>query len=300
MGRGTRIIIALLLTVFAAGSAFGLNQAVAWLVRAPGPVEDAPTVASTARTPTVSRPRLMTVEQYLDGLMGRNLFDKTISEAWARRNPTAAGAGGGGPRSELKVKLLGTYVATPDTYSSAFIADEEVEGLPLGYSIGDRIHDREVVTIEHERVTLKRPDGTIEILTMGDGELVTSAGSDPTAEASGEDGVQQAGDNKFVVSKDTFDKYINDMEGISRMGRALLHRGPDGEYDGYRLSAIRRNTLADQLGIKNGDIIHSVNGEPLNSMQAAMGAYNTMRSQSNFCFEISRRGSPMELCYEVR
>ena len=103
-----------------------------------------------------------------------------------------------------------------------------------------------------------------------------------------------------VVSKDVFDKYINDLEGISRMGRALLHRGADGEFDGYRLSAIRRNTLADQLGIKNGDIIHAVNGQPLNSVQSAMNAYNTLRTDSSFCFEISRRGSPTELCYEVR
>ena len=66
------------------------------------------------------------------------------------------------------------------------------------------------------------------------------------------------------------------------------------------LSAIRRGTLADQLGIKNGDIIHSVNGESLNSMQAAMNAYNTMKTQSSFCFEISRRGTPTELCYDVR
>lgn len=299
MGRGTRIIIAVVFTVLGAGSAFALNLGLGWLVQAPGPVQSAPTVASSGRAPTVSRPRVLTVEQYLDGLMGRNLFDKALSEAWARRNPGPVGASAG-TRSELKVKLLGTFVAEPATFSSALIADEDVEGMPLGYSIGDKLHDREVVTIEYERVTLKRPDGTIEVLTMGDGELVTSAGADPTAEPSGEDGVEQAGDNKFVVSKDTFDKYINDMEGISRMGRALLHRGPDGEYDGYRLSAIRRNTLADQLGIKNGDIIHSVNGEPLNSMQSAMGAYNTMRSQSNFCFEISRRGSPMELCYEVR
>ena len=106
-------------------------------------------------------------------------------------------------------------------------------------------------------------------------------------------------DDAPTVSKDVFDKYINDLEGISRMGRALLHRGPDGEFDGYRLSAIRRNTLADQLGIKNGDIIHAVNGQSLNSVQSAMNAYNTLRTDSSFCFEISRRGSPTELCYEV-
>ena len=96
------------------------------------------------------------------------------------------------------------------------------------------------------------------------------------------------------------DKYIGDLGAASKLGRALLHRGADGNYDGYRLSAIRRGSLADQLGIKNGDVIHSVNGSDLNSMQAAMGAYNTMQNDSNFCLNVTRRGEQQELCYEVQ
>src|SRR5262245_17993201 len=138
----------------------------------------------------------------------------------------------------------------------------------------------------------------IEYLTMVNAEMPVAAISDGEAPAG--EGISSIGDNKFAVNKDLFDKYISDPESIAGLGRALLHRGPDGEYDGYRLSAIRRNTLADQLGIKNGDIIKSVNGQPLNSVQSAMTAYNTMRSESSFCFEISRRGSPQQLCYEVR
>ena len=167
--------------------------------------------------------------------------------------------------SQLKVKLLGTMVADPEEYSSALIAEESSPDLPSSYSIPRHDQDREVVSIENTQVGLKGPDGKIEYLLLEGGELtqtVAAGDGEPTAEG---EGVDQIGDNKFSVSKDVFDKYINDLEGISRMGRALLHRGPDGEFDGYRLSAIRRNTLADQLGIKNGDIIHAVNGQPLNS-----------------------------------
>jgi hypothetical protein len=35
-------------------------------------------------------------------------------------------------------------------------------------------------------------------------------------------------------------------------------------------------------------------------MQGAMEAYNSMKTQQNFCFTVSRRGSPSELCYDVR
>jgi len=296
--RGLPILLAFVLTVMSAGAALGVNQVIRRVAMPPEQVGAAPSVASARSTPTPSRPRARTIEQYLDGIMGRNLFDTAIITAWAARKPGAAGDSMA--RSELHVKLLGTVVATPEAFSSALITDEE-DPFPKGYSVGDKLYDREVVKIAKQTVRLERRDGQIEILTVDD-EITTSPGSAvaSTGDGSDEGGVTETGENKFAVSKDLFDKYINDVEGISRMGRALLHRGPDGEFDGYRLSAIRRNTLADQLGIKNGDIIHSVNGENLTSVQAAMGAYNTMKSQSNFCFEITRRGSPMELCYDVR
>jgi type II secretion system protein C len=299
VSRRLPFLILSLLTVFAAGSAWGANALLAHYIAAPGPVPESEAVATVGGRSGAPPPveRALTGDQYLDGIMGRNLFDVAMIDLWAARRPTAAGDDLA--PSQLKVKLLGTMVADPQQYSSALIADESTPDLPSSYSIGDMIQDREVVSIANTQVGLKGPDGKIEYLLLEGGELtptVAATDGEPTAEG---EGVDQIGENKFSVSKDVFDKYINDLEGISRMGRALLHRGPDGEFDGYRLSAIRRNTLADQLGIKNGDIIHAVNGQSLNSVQSAMNAYNTLRTDSSFCFEISRRGSPTELCYEV-
>lgn len=299
--RGLPAVLFLLLTAFAGGSAFALNLLVARVAEVPQTSTSRPTVASRP-DPDRTRPaRALTVDQYLDGIMGRNLFDVATIDAWAARKPSATG-GGTVARTELRVKLLGTIVAEPDTYSSALIVDEDSSALARAYSIGDELHEREIVSIEDDRVGLKKEDGSIEYVTMDGGRVRSIASDEPSSgETSDEtDGVREVTEGKYEVSRELFEKNINDLESISRMGRALLHRGPDGEFDGYRLSAIRRGTLADQLGIKNGDIIHSVNGEPLNSVQAAMNAYNTMKTQTNFCFEISRRGSPTQLCYDVR
>lgn len=299
MRRGLPAVLFLLLTLFAGGSAVALNLAIGRMVEVPEATARRPSVAARDVEPDGRPARALTADQYLDGIMGRNLFDVAIIDLWAARRPSASGDSVA--LTELRVKLLGVIVADPEVYSSALIADEDSTELPRAYSIGDILHAREVVSIEKQRVGLKKEDGTIEYVTM-DGALVRStASSEPSSDDGADSGeVREVADGKYEVSKETFDKNINDLEGISRMGRALLHRGPDGEFDGYRLSAIRRGTLADQLGIKNGDIIHSVNGEPLNSVQSAMNAYNTMKSQSNFCFEISRRGSPQQLCYDVR
>jgi len=296
--RGLPVLVLVVLTLLSAGGAFGLNTVIDRFAAPPGTVEDAPAMASSriASAP-VRRPRALTAEQYLDKIMGRNLFDVQLIAAWAARRP---GASDSEARTELKVRLLGTMVTQPETQSSAMIRDEE-DHFARGYSVGDKLHDREIIKIEKSRVTLRRSDGQIEVLTVDDTVRVAETSSAPTpSTGSDEDGITQAGDDKYVVSRDLYDQYINDVGSISKMGRALLHRGPDGDFDGYRLSAIRRNTLADQLGIKNGDVIHAVNGEALTSVQSAMNAYNTMKTQSNFCFEITRRGSPQELCYDIQ
>jgi general secretion pathway protein C len=288
-------VFLVLVTLISAGSAFALNLALGRFV-VPDEVPERPTVAvAREEGGKPARSQQLTIDQYLEGIMRRNLFDSTVIATW---NPAPAGAPGEGVvKSELHVKLLGTIVAQPDTLSSALIADADTKDLPKAYNLGHLLYDRTVVSIQRDRVGLQKGDGTVEYLTMSDGLLAAVGGDEAAPDG---EGVTQSGENKFTVDKDLFDKNINDFESLSKMGRALLHRGPDGEYDGYRLSAIRKGSLPDQLGIKNGDIIQSVNGQPLNSMQGAMEAYNSMKTQQNFCFTVSRRGSPSELCYDVR
>jgi type II secretion system protein C len=284
-------------TVVAAGVAWSVSLLLGMLVALPEGVELGAPQSVATRTVTPSPPRALPLTTYLDGIMSRNLFDVNVIASW---RPARDDGGGGLVSSDLKVRLLGTIVAMPETYSSALIVEESNPDFARGYSIGDKLHDREIAAIERRRVKLLAPDGSEEWLVV-DTEGVTAA--TPAVASTGEptaEGIEQVSENRYRVSRETFDKNINDLESISRMGRALLHRGPDGEFDGYRLSSIRRGSLAEQLGIKNGDVIHAVNGESLNSMQAAMNAYNTMRSQSSFCFEITRRGAPTELCYDVQ
>jgi len=295
-------------TLVSAGSAVGVNQVVSGQVAPEGMQEEeaAEDESSDDATPepepsprvarSTRRPRVLTADEYLDGIMGRNLFDVEVIASW---NPEEAAVAGGVAETPLRVRLLGTVVANDPAYSSALIVNED-EPYAKGYSVGDQLADRTIVEIIKGKVKLERTDGAFEWLSIED-EAGTRVVPQASRQSDGDEegGVQQTGDNRFSVSRELFDKYINDMESITKLGRALLHRGPDGSFDGYRLAAIRRNTLADQLGIKNGDIIHSVNGEPLTSLQAAMNAYNTMQTESNFCFEITRRRKPVELCYDV-
>ena len=304
MQRAMPVLVSVLIAAVAFGAAFAVNTVIGSLVAPSEEIAAATggldTVAAVNRDSSSSRPRGKSEQVYLDGILCRNVFDPaSIANCEERLKAKRGGGTSSGALSDLPVTLVGTMVARPATYSVAFIREDDKETGSFG--IGDKLLDATVIAIEEKRVKVRRGNNAEEYISMDDApeekrERRTTS-NDSTGES--EEGIEKVGENKFVVSRDLIDKYINDIESISRMGRALLHRGPDGEFDGYRLSAIRRNTIADKLGIRNGDVIHSVNGKPLNSVQSAMEAYQTMMSENNFSFEVTRRGQKTQLDYEV-
>jgi S1-C subfamily serine protease len=103
----------------------------------------------------------------------------------------------------------------------------------------------------------------------------------------------------FTISREVFQRTDQALEEGVPLGRALLHRNAEGEFDGYRILAIRSGSLPDQLGLKNGDLVMSVAGTKMTSMQAAVQAYQTVQAMDNFCVSLVRRGDPLELCYSL-
>ena len=114
------------------------------------------------------------------------------------------------------------------------------------------------------------------------------------------EGITKESETKYTVERSVLDKYLGDIEGLSKMARAMPHKGADGSTDGYRLSGIRRNSPLYALGIRNGDVIHTVNGTSLANPADAMGAFQSLGSTSNFNFDITRRNNPVTMEYAVK
>ena len=96
------------------------------------------------------------------------------------------------------------------------------------------------------------------------------------------------------------DEALANVETLATKMRVVPHKGSDGAVDGYRLSAIRRGSLFDKLGIKNGDVVHGVNGMPLTNTDGAFQAFQTLQTESAFTFEVTRRNQRQTFEYEVR
>lgn len=60
---------------------------------------------------------------------------------------------------------------------------------------------------------------------------------------------------------------------------------------GFRLSRVRSGTLPRMLGLRTGDLITAINGQPLNSLDGAMKLYAKLRNASHLTVDMIRNKS---------
>ena len=235
----------------------------------------------------------------VDPIIRRSMFDSSkIGQEAAPEDDGEAGA-----KTSLPLVLLATIVAEPAEFSSCLIAEEKSEDGAAGYGIGDTVMDDATVhRIEQKRVVLKRSDGELEYLAMDDAEFerpVASKGG--KAGKTGKwDGVEKDGETKFTIDQETFNKILENPDKLANQIRAVPKTGDDGKVIGYRLSGIKRSSLFRKLGIKNGDVVHAVNGHELTSISSALAAFDSLQSERSFKFDVTSRKKKQTYEYEVR
>jgi hypothetical protein len=184
--------------------------------------------AAPARTKTPSR------EDLVDPIVRRNIFDSSHAGRDAAAQQPGLGAGEGCDRiSTLEVLLLATVVADErhTDQSSALIAPERSENEAQGYGIGDTIEgDAVVVEIRPKQVLVRRSDGTVECISMGNEKNPDrNAARAGSGEDKGDGDVSKLGENKFSVEQAFVDKILESPEALASQIRVVPHKGADGE-----------------------------------------------------------------------
>lgn len=136
------------------------------------------------------------------------------------------------------------------------------------------------------------------ITTKGSTSIQTSkpsAQSAPTGEVEGE--VVDAGDHK-IIDKSLVTHYAKNMDDIYKnIGIKEIKKGKNLE--GFSISFIRKGSPFAKLGLKRGDTIKSINGQKIDSYNAAFGVYKDIGNIENLTLVIQRGKEEMELEYEV-
>ncbi|MDH3818649.1 MAG: hypothetical protein OES21_08535, partial [Myxococcales bacterium] len=113
------------------------------------------------------------------------------------------------------------------------------------------------------------------------------------------EGIEKVNDTNYNLSRSMLNKVLDNAGKIIGIA-AVAPKMEDGQSVGMEIRGIRPGTLLTKLGIQNGDILESVNGQSLSSPDAALGAYTTLRTADKFTLSIRRDGQSMMVNYSLQ
>ena len=113
------------------------------------------------------------------------------------------------------------------------------------------------------------------------------------------EGIEKVNDTNYNLSRSMLNKVLDNAGKIIGIA-AVAPKVEDGQSVGMEIRGIRPGTLLTKLGIENGDILESVNGQSLSSPDAALGAYTTLRTADKFTLSIRRDGQSMMVNYSLQ
>ena len=106
------------------------------------------------------------------------------------------------------------------------------------------------------------------------------------------------GDDVTIVDRSLLDHYRKNMKDIWK-NIGIMEIKKDGKIDGFKVNFVKRGSDFAKLGLRRGDVIKSINGEELNSYNAAFSIYKKIDTMENLTMKIMRGKKELELEYEI-
>ena len=202
--------------------------------------------------------------------------------------------------TELKLKLWGTV--TGDREKAYAVIGESQMGKDHDlYRIDDTIKNTSAVVkmILREKVVLSINDE--------DQVLVMEEAKSPKKESPGRPvpfgaglSVEKDGESQSItLERSMIDESLQNINDLMGQIRVRPHF-TNGEADGLALSSIRRNSIFSEMGLRNGDVITGVDGNPIQSVDDALRFYESISSASSLNLQVKRRGKMHSIDYTIR
>jgi type II secretory pathway component PulC len=257
------------------------------------------------------------LSSFLDPIAKRNIFDSTAAGAPTASDDSSAGDGEA-RKSELEVTLVAVALASRPIWSTALISTGV--GMVQVYRIGDPlltavVHDIQRPYLSEDgkhhpaRVIVMR-DGTLEYIDAGGARAKGKKGKNKKATAKKKKkkkkggkhkwtGIRKTGKNKYTIDQSEVDYALSNLDKLSREAR-VVPNFQDGATNGFKVFSIRRNSALRKMGVKNNDVLTSVNNFDLSNTQKALEIYSKLQTEKSLRLEILRNGEPMTLEYEIQ
>lgn len=261
-------------------------------------------------------------------VLQRNIFDSALGpmdqvpvDMMGSNEPVSIDPNAPPPLCDGTLKLTGTF-AIPKLPEYSFAAINTGSG-GLLYRQGMSVDGRVVAEITSETVYLRKGTGGLCSLAMfatsqggrpnftasspitpmplgeesASGQLSSSASGIPAADL--QQGIEKLSDTSYNLTRNLVDKLLENQSALMRAARITPMKEGD-RVSGVKLSAIRPNTLLSMIGMKNGDVMRTINGYDMSDPSAALQAYARLRNESSITVSMLRNGAPVTLTYNIR
>ena len=205
-------------------------------------------------------------------------------------------------KTALEVRLRGTIYREKGD-SLAIIEDLKTRKQDL-YHVGDVIlGEAKLIAVSRNKVYLER-NGKQEVLEVYKG---TEAKTDERARDRSPKrglitkgaGIKRLSAGRYRIPQEDLRDAVENMSHLLTQVR-VVPNFKNGEPDGFKLLSIKRGSLIQQAGLRDGDVIKRVNGIEIDSPEKAFEVYEQVRNEPVITVEIVRGGSSKTLSYEVR
>ncbi len=217
--------------------------------------------------------------------------------------------------TSLPLVLLATAVSSNDEMSSATISNSQ-SNRSGSYWVHEMIPDAgEIISIRPRWVDFRNKSSQrierVDLLGIAaapppapmPGPIappvpgVASAEGDLSGDI--EKGVHKIDDSHYDVDRALVDKILSDPSQIMRSAR-IVPSIKDGKANGFKMYAIRPNSVYAKIGMQNGDTIHSINGFEITSPDKALEVYTKVKSANSLSVQVTRRGQPVTMDYQIK
>jgi general secretion pathway protein C len=211
---------------------------------------------------------------------GAHLFGKAVAD------PTAQDADNA-PLSSANLVLAGTIATQDPKRGIAIIQDG---GPSKVYAVGENVNGATLYSVYLDHVILDR-GGTLETLLLprllaggGRGAMRASPAMARTAEAV--DNVRR------LVQQDPglLDQVMRTVPSYDNAA---------GKLRGFRAYPGRNRNIFNKLGLKAGDLVTAINGQPLDDPQHSQEVFNTIQSSNTVTVSVERGGQKQDITLNV-
>ncbi|MFQ3363415.1 MAG: general secretion pathway protein C [Candidatus Azotimanducaceae bacterium] len=185
--------------------------------------------------------------------------------------------------TRLPLTLEAVFVADENASSGAIVARSGKKGLL--YTVGDILPgNARLIEVQQEQIILQRA-GNREALAFGKSKFNPKAEIRPLSQGKAAESMRN------IASIDDIQGLISD-----NVENALRDFGLEtNEGRGYKIGNLSSNPYLQQAGLRPGDVVLSVNGQPLGDLQKDQLEFDNVIAQGSASIELERNGEQITI-----